>query len=307
VNQIPPDWVRWIDENIMRGVIQQNIIDTLVHHKFDRNLATETVLSRMPGYLLQPRKAAPAQVIPEQDRPTAFQAQSQPAFQPQFQAEQFQYEQFGPKAGNTIKIGDHEVAVLSRIERPNVIVFGNIFTKEECEQLIELSKTKLARSTTVDDITGKAELHEHRTSSGTFFHLRENEFIAKLDDRVAALMQMPVTNGEGLQILNYQIGGEYKPHYDYFPPELPGSATHIAMGGQRIATLIIYLNSVPEGGETIFPNINLSVVPVQGSGVYFSYSNSRSQVDPLTYHGGNPVLKGEKWITTKWMRQRTYG
>ena len=295
MNQIPPEWMSWIDENIKRGVIQQTLIDTLVQHQFDRNLATETVLSRMPGYLLQVRKPAPS-----------FAAQ-QVALAPRQPGEAFQYEEFGPHVGNTIRIGDHVISVLSRIERPRVIVFGNVFTKEECEQLIEQSKSKLARSTTVDDITGKAELHENRTSSGTFFHVNENAFIAKLDARVAALMRMPVTNGEGLQILNYQIGGEYKPHYDYFPPELPGSAAHIAKGGQRVATLIIYLNDVEEGGETIFPNLKLSVVPRQGSAVYFSYANSLDQVDPLTYHGGNPVLKGEKWISTKWMRKRTYG
>jgi prolyl 4-hydroxylase len=87
---------------------------------------------------------------------------------------------------------------------------------------------------------------------------------------------------------------------------LPGSAPHIARGGQRVATLIMYLNEVEEGGETIFPNIDLKVIPVQGSAIYFAYTNTNSQVDPLTYHGGNPVTKGEKWIATKWMRQREY-
>ncbi|MFD2273907.1 2OG-Fe(II) oxygenase [Undibacterium arcticum] len=93
-------------------------------------------------------------------------------------------------------------------------------------------------------------------------------------------MQMPVVNGEGLQILNYQIGGEYKPHYDYFPPDQPGSAQHIAIGGQRVATLIIYLNEVEEGGATIFPELGLTVTPVQGSAVYFSYSNSKKPARP---------------------------
>jgi prolyl 4-hydroxylase len=136
--------------------------------------------------------------------------------------------------------------------------------------------------------------------------LNETPFIASLDKRIAELMQVPVVNGEGLQILNYQIGGEYKPHFDYFPPELPGSAVHIARGGQRIATLIVYLNTVEEGGETILPEIGLKVAPVQGNALYFAYTNSLNQVDPLTYHGGNPVIRGEKWIATKWVRQHEY-
>jgi prolyl 4-hydroxylase len=288
VNQVPPEWIKWIDENIERGVPQQNLIDTMMQHRFDRTLAMRAVLSRTPGYLVQRQAPMKSAVV-------------QPAA-----SNRFDYDGVGIEVGNSVDIDGHKIPVLMKIDKPRVILFGNVLTKDECEQMIALSKSRLARSTTVDDLTGKAEHHEHRTSFGTFFALNETPFIAGLDKRIARLMQLPVVNGEGLQILNYKIGGEYKPHYDYFPPELPGSAPHIARGGQRVATLIMYLNEVEEGGETIFPNIDLKVIPVQGSAIYFAYTNTNSQVDPLTYHGGNPVTKGEKWIATKWMRQREY-
>lgn len=63
------------------------------------------------------------------------------------------------------------------------------------------------------------------------------------------------------------------------------------------------LNDVADGGETVFPEIGLSVVPRRGHAVYFSYCNSRNQVDPRTLHGGAPVRCGEKRIATKWLRQ----
>ena len=69
----------------------------------------------------------------------------------------------------------------------------------------------------------------------------------------------------------------------------------------------MYLNDVAEGGETTFPSIHLTVSPKKGSAVYFEYCNSRGQVDPLSLHAGQPVLQGEKWIATKWMRERKYG
>ncbi|HYD81001.1 MAG TPA: 2OG-Fe(II) oxygenase [Paucimonas sp.] len=294
MNQVPPEWVKWIDENIARGVPQQNLIDTMTQHRFDRTLAMHAVLSRTPGYLVQ-RQA-----------PVISTAASVATDARRAAADQFDYTGVGIEVGNTVDIDGHRIPVLMKVDKPRVILFGNVLTRDECEQLIEMSKSRLSRSTTVDDQTGKAEHHEHRTSHGTFFALNENPFIAGLDQRIARLMQLPVANGEGLQILNYRIGGEYKPHYDYFPPQLPGSAPHIARGGQRVATLVIYLNDVEEGGETIFPNIDLKVVPLRGCAVYFAYTNARDQVDPLTYHGGNPVTKGEKWIATKWMRQREY-
>jgi len=169
--------------------------------------------------------------------------------------------------------------------------------------LIRRSEEKLARSTTVDPQTGKAILIANRSSYGTFFQLHENDFIASIDQRLSDLLLWPADHSEGIQILRYEVGGEYRPHFDYFPPGDAGSGLHVAQGGQRIGTLIMYLNDVEEGGETIFPEIGLSVVPRRGHAVYFGYCNSRNEVDPLTLHGGAPVRRGVKWIATKWLRQ----
>jgi len=104
-------------------------------------------------------------------------------------------------------------------------------------------------------------------------------------------------------VLRYKPGGEYRPHFDYFPPNQTGSKVHLRRGGQRVATLIVYLNDVEAGGETIFPDIGMSVVARRGSAVYFRFMNGSRQLDPLTLHGGSPVLGGEKWIMTKWLRE----
>lgn len=49
------------------------------------------------------------------------------------------------------------------------------------------------------------------------------------------------------------------------------------------------------------------MAPHKGGAVYFRYGNGQGQVDPLSLHAGAPILAGEKWIMTKWMRQRRYG
>ena len=178
-----------------------------------------------------------------------------------------------------------------------------MLSDDECEELIRRSAVKLARSTTIDSQTGQEIVIPNRSSFGTFFSLNEDNFIARLDGRLSELLRWPVDHGEGIQILRYQVGGEYRPHFDYFPPGDSGSGPHISQGGQRIGTLVMYLNDVEDGGETIFPKIGLSVIPRRGHAVYFSYCNSRNQADPLTLHGGAPVRRGEKWIATKWLRQ----
>lgn len=206
-------------------------------------------------------------------------------------------------AGNVIHTSDREIHVVMRLTKPEVIVLADLLTAEECDELVRLSAPKIQRSTAIDADTGQPTIIANRTSHGTFFHLNETDFIARLDRRIAEVMNWPLENGEGIQILNYGIGGEYRPHFDYFPPQQAGSTKPLREGGQRTATLIMYLNDVEEGGATIFPEIGLSVLPRKGQAVYFSYFNSLGQVDPLTLHGGAPVSKGEKWIATKWMRQ----
>lgn len=198
-----------------------------------------------------------------------------------------------------IKTHDRDVRVALRLAQPVVAILDGVLSADGCDDLIRLSRIKFQRSTIVDRQTGVHTVIDDRSSYGTF--------IAKLDRRIAEVMHIPIENGEGLQILNYKVGGEYKTHFDYFPPADPGSAAHIAKGGQRVSTLVIYLNDVECGGETIFPNVHMSVVPKKGSAVYFEYCNSLGQVDPKSLHGGTPVVMGEKWIATKWMRQMRYG
>jgi prolyl 4-hydroxylase len=115
--------------------------------------------------------------------------------------------------------------------------------------------------------------------------------------------QAQSANGEALQVQHYRLAGEYRSHYDYYPPRRSGVIARGRKGGQRGATLIVYLNDPFEGGATHFPNIGLSVAARQGGGLYFRYMNARRQLDPLTEHAGMPVLAGEKWIITKWMTE----
>ncbi|HET9023961.1 MAG TPA: 2OG-Fe(II) oxygenase, partial [Burkholderiaceae bacterium] len=151
------------------------------------------------------------------------------------------------------------------------------------------------------------DVHPHRTSAGTHFARGENELIRRIEARIAELVQIPMERGEPLQILHYQPGGEYRPHFDYFDPAQPGNEAVLQQGGQRIATLVMYLNDVEAGGSTVFPDVGLDVLPRRGNAVYFAYTTEAGELDKRSLHGGSPVSAGEKWIATKWFRQRPYG
>ena len=204
-------------------------------------------------------------------------------------------------ASNTLWAGNREVQVVSAMTLPRVVVFGGLLDAAECNQLVALARERLERSETVALQTGGSEVNTARTSEGMFFARGENPLVTLIEARIAALLQWPVENGEGLQILRYRPGAEYKPHYDYFDPTQPGAPSILLRGGQRLATVVIYLNTPLRGGATTFPAVGLEVMPVRGNAVFFSYE--RPHPDTRTLHGGAPVLEGEKWVATKWLRE----
>ena len=203
-----------------------------------------------------------------------------------------------------IDVGDRQVDVLVSLALPRVVVFANLLSPEECDALIAAARPRMARSLTVETRTGGEEVNDDRTSSGMFFERGENAVVQKLEARIARLLDWPLENGEGLQVLHYQPGAEYKPHYDYFDPAEPGTPSILRRGGQRVATLLVYLNTPTAGGGTTFPDAHLQVAAQRGNAVFFSYA--RPHPDTRSLHGGAPVRDGEKWIATKWLREREF-
>ena len=198
----------------------------------------------------------------------------------------------------------HCVQVLSTMRLPRVIVFGKLLSDAECEALMQQAMPRLVRSETVDNDTGGSEVNVARTSDGMFFERGEGALIQTLEARIAELLRWPVDHGEGLQILRYRPGAEYRPHHDYFDLKHAGTARILERGGQRVGTLVIYLNAPEGGGATTFPDVGLEVAPVRGNAVFFSYD--RAHVATRTLHGGAPVTAGEKWVATKWLRQGVF-
>lgn len=203
-----------------------------------------------------------------------------------------------------IDAGDRRVHVLQAMLNPRVVVFGNLLSDEECEALIQGARPRMQRSLTVATQTGSEELNDSRTSQGMFYQRGETEVVRRIEERIAHLVNWPADRGEGLQILQYGPGAEYKPHYDYFNPDEPGTPTLLKRGGQRVATLVMYLSEPEKGGGTVFPDVFLEVAPKRGNAVFFSYE--RPHPSTRTLHGGSPVIAGEKWIATKWLRERRF-
>lgn len=198
-------------------------------------------------------------------------------------------------------INGHTVHVGLSMESPALRVLNDFLSIEECDTLIEQARPRLQRAKTVDS-SGKQQIDARRTSEGMFFTIGETPLIKRIEQRMATMLNVPVDHGEGLQVLHYLPGQQYEPHYDWFNPEQPGFAAITAKGGQRIASVVMYLNTPDAGGGTAFPEVRVTVTALRGSAVYFAYDTG----DTASLHAGLPVQKGEKWIATKWLRERPF-
>lgn len=126
--------------------------------------------------------------------------------------------------------------------------------------------------------------------------LIEWRLLKRVDERV------PLARAEDISVLHYAVGQEYKPHRDYlrpgqtdqFPPHGPG---------QRTRTAFAYLNTTEAGGETEFPTLGQRIAPVEGRIVVFDNVDAQGQPDPSTLHAALPVIRGEKWLGTLWIRE----
>lgn len=284
---------QWILEQAAAGHSHDSILAAMVSAGWARDVASHALTNTLPAQQPNP----PAPVVP-----AAAQA----------------VEQGGARLANGVKVpdldlslsprqvdaGDRTIDVLATLTQPRVVVLGGVLSDEECDALIAAARPRMARSLTVQTQTGGEELNPDRTSNGMFFNRGESELITRIEARIGRLLNWPVDHGEGIQVLHYHPGAEYKPHYDYFDPAEPGTPTILKRGGQRLATLVMYLSEPARGGGTTFPDVGLEVAPQRGNAVFFSYD--RPLPTTRTLHGGAPVIEGEKWVATKWLRERVF-
>ncbi|KAI4344992.1 hypothetical protein L6164_012162 [Bauhinia variegata] len=215
------------------------------------------------------------------------------------------------KEAQILRLGYVKPEVLSWY--PRIILLHNFLSMEECDYLRAIALPRLEISTVVDTKTGKGIKSDVRTSSGMFLQPEERKYpmVQAIEKRISVYSQIPVEHGELIQVLRYEKSQFYKPHYDYF-----SDTFNLKRGGQRVATMLMYLNDNVEGGETYFPLAGsgdcscggktvkgLSVKPTKGNAILFWSMGLDGQSDPNSIHGACEVLSGEKWSATKWMRQ----
>lgn len=178
---------------------------------------------------------------------------------------------------------------------PQVVRYVALLSPAECAHLARSAAALLEPSLVVDPRTGRSAPHPIRSSDhGAFGPAREDLVVRAINIRVAAISGTPVTHGEPLTVLRYRPGQQYRPHLD----------TIAGATNQRVRTVLLYLNDAFRGGETHFPQLDLTVRPAGGDALVFDTILPDGAPDPRAVHAGLPVAAGAKWLATRWIREK---
>ncbi|GAX73127.1 hypothetical protein CEUSTIGMA_g580.t1 [Chlamydomonas eustigma] len=201
-------------------------------------------------------------------------------------------------------------------EAPKVYYFHNFLTDTERQHMIKLAVPYMKRSTVVGGEKGAGVIDDIRTSYGMFIRRLQDPVLEGIEKRISLWTHLPLSHQEDIQVLRYQEGQTYGAHYD-------SSYDKDEFGPKyRLATLLIYLSDVEEGGETAFPKDSIYTdpsIPVRGAPwsdcakghvavkpkkndavLFYSYFPNGT-MDPASMHTGCPVIKGIKWAAPIWI------
>ena len=274
ISQIPATWQHWLIHNRDRGCDRQGLVARAEAAGFPR-LAIEAVLDQ-PGVEGSSSSAAapPARAVPVGGATSWLQWFEAPLTRPDHQ----------PRAW--------------RLDTPLAQVYElpALLSPQECQELIAAIDQKLVPSTVTRGDSS------YRTSRTCHLHGSDAELAARLDQRLADLFGVDPRLSEPLQGQRYDPGQYFKEHTDWFAPGTDEFATHTQPGGQRTWTVMIYLNTVSQGGQTCFKRLGRCFTPVQGLALAWNNLMADGTPNHFTLHEAMPVEEGSKWVITKWFR-----
>ena len=190
-------------------------------------------------------------------------------------------------------------------DAPLIHTFDAVFSAAECEHIITLARPQIRRAQ-VSGVTG-GSLSKGRSNTLTWIRHDVDATVQAVADRVAACVGLPLRHAESLQVVHYDTGEEYRPHFDAYDITSEKGQRYTARGGQRLVTALAYLSNVAEGGATGFPHLGIDVTPRRGKLLVFhNCLPGTTTRDPRSYHQGKAPVRGDKWAFNLWFHAEPY-
>ena len=191
-------------------------------------------------------------------------------------------------------------------EDPLICTAPGLLSAAMCDALIARARPLLGPAPVYNEVKGGNTVADaRRHSNAAFQRITDMDLVTEaVCNRACSLAGMPAANAESLQVLHYQVGEYFAPHVDFWNPLFEGHAATLRDHGQRVFTVLVYLNDDLEGGETEFLQLGLRHRGRKGDALMFRNVNANGEVEPRTLHAGLPPTQGEKWLLSVWIRDR---
>lgn len=180
-------------------------------------------------------------------------------------------------------------------------ILEKVISNEQAENIINYSKNKL-----IDSLVMSGKMDAIRNSKQTWIN-KNDPLVKSFIEYLSKMFNIPFENAEDPQIVRYLPNQFYKDHHDSCCDNVEQCKEFIKRGGQRILTVLIYLNDNFKGGETDFKNLNFKIKSKTGDAlIFYPLGKEGKYCHPKALHAGLPVLEGEKWIANVWFRERKF-
>ncbi|MEO6093543.1 MAG: 2OG-Fe(II) oxygenase [Novosphingobium sp.] len=185
--------------------------------------------------------------------------------------------------------------------RAELYAIGGFLAPDECARLIAMIDD-VARPSAVFDPESQ---NRYRTSHSGDVDPNDS-FVRMIERRLGDLTGIDLAWGETVQGQRYEPGQEFRGHHDWFNIAAGYWPEEVRRGGQRSWTAMVYLNDVDEGGETQFPKLEISITPQAGALLVWNNALPDGSPNPDVLHAALPVVRGVKYVVTKWFRTRAW-
>jgi prolyl 4-hydroxylase len=183
-------------------------------------------------------------------------------------------------------------------DRVDLYVFEDFLSRKECDRLVALISHHL-RPSTVSFDNGDRYFRTSQTSH--LSHLKSPVALG-IDEKICKTLGIRAEYSEGIQAQRYDVGQQFKPHWDYFEPGTKEYVRFAGTRGNRTWTFMVYLNEGMEGGGTRFTELEHTFQPKTGMALLWNNLKRDGTCNSATMHAGEPVTAGHKIIITKWFR-----
>jgi len=188
-------------------------------------------------------------------------------------------------------------------DKLDLYTLEDALSANDCARLIGLIDHHLRPSNLAYPSDDKA----FRTSQTADLCYLKSPVAIGIDNKICRTLGIRPEYSEGIQAQRYDVGQQFKAHWDYYEPGTQVYQRFAAVRGNRTWTFMIYLNEDMDGGATRFTEIDFAVKPKTGMAVIWNNLSPDGSINPATKHCGEPVTRGCKIIITKWFRELNDG